>query len=60
MDVKLVLFFGCVVRLFVSLEAGLGRLVSDCIVASKVWGGSVDVIFFSGASCGGLRHERLV
>ncbi len=37
-----VVFFGCVVRLRASREAGLGRRASDCVVAPKVWG---DIIF---------------
>ena len=35
---KLVCFEWCVERLLASWETSLGRRVSDCIVAFKVWG----------------------
>jgi hypothetical protein len=37
-ELKFVCLFACVVRLSASWEARLGRRVSDCVVASKVWG----------------------
>ncbi len=37
-DVKFVFVQGCVAWLPASWEARLGRRISDCVVASKVWG----------------------
>ena len=52
----------CFVRLPASWKARLGRRVSDCVVACKVWGwvGECGFLFVAGASCGCLRRERLV
>ncbi len=37
-ELKFVSLFACVVRLSASWEARLRRRVSDCVVASRVWG----------------------
>jgi hypothetical protein len=67
-DVNFVLFFGRVVWVPASREARLGRRVSDCVVASQVWGEWVDlkVCFVlsgaSGAACiagGSFTASRL-